>query len=77
LDSPRRRSRATLAWEIGGALVLKFCLLYLIWVAWFSRPMAEHMQMDDNAVARAVLASDPANPTGVIPDQTVPPSSRN
>ena len=69
-----RRSRTTLAWEIGIALVLKFCLTYVIWAAWFSQPMAKHMRMDDNAVARALLSSGPVNTTGESPNQTPPTS---
>ena len=73
MGSPRR-NRTALAWEIGVALVFKLCLIYVIWAAWFSQPMAQHMQMDDNAVARAVLSSRPVNTTGESRNQTPPTS---
>ena len=67
-----RRSRTTLAWEIGIALVLKFCLIYVIWGAWFSQPAAKHMRMDDNAVARALLFPGPVQRADASPEKTSP-----
>lgn len=54
--------RPRLGLEIALILAIKFCLLYFIWLTWFSEPTARHMQMNPDTVARAVLSSRPTPP---------------
>jgi hypothetical protein len=57
---PTKR-RPRLARDVIIVLVIKFCLIYAIWALWFSDPVAKHMRMESDAVARAFL-SHPARP---------------
>ena len=52
-----------LAREIASVLILKFVLLWLIWWAFFSDPVARHMQLDLSQVQQQLLTpAFPAEP---------------
>lgn len=53
------RKRWTLAFEIALVLAIKLCLLYFIWLAWFSEPTAPDMEMDPDRVADKLLSRPP------------------
>jgi hypothetical protein len=48
-----------LAREITLVLLLKFLLLWLMWQAFFSQPVAHHMRLDSAQVQRQLLTSPP------------------
>jgi hypothetical protein len=45
--------------EITLVLLLKFLLLWLMWQAFFSQPVAHHMRLDSAQVQRQVLNPPP------------------
>lgn len=51
--------RWPLAAQIAAALLLKFFLLYLLWLAFFSHPQAHRMRLPTAAVERQLLHSPP------------------
>jgi hypothetical protein len=58
-------SRASpLAREITLVLVLKFVLLWLLWQACFSQPLATHMRLDPARVADRLLHTPPPQDAG-------------
>jgi hypothetical protein len=50
---PKILKKPALAWEITVTLALKFLLIYVIWLWFFSSPVDEHL--DDSQVQTAIF----------------------
>ena len=62
--APPRRRRPRLAAEITVALLVKFLLLYGIWVAWFSHPAGDSLNGESVAAALLGASRQAAIPAG-------------
>jgi hypothetical protein len=64
------RIRHRLAWEITITLVLKLVIIYLIWLAFFSRPLDEHLTAP--AVGTALFGTPAPDTTDSTTDKNTP-----
>lgn len=63
-----KRSKPRLAAEITIILAIKFCLLWLIWLQWFSHPVALHMKVDDSQIQQHFFSA----PVSTASSRTLP-----
>ena len=66
----RPKKTTQLSHQIVLILLIKCCLLWLIWLQWFSHPVAQHMKVDDSRIQQQFFS--PSLPASSSPKELKP-----